>query len=110
MESFQVILPAKQAVRCHCVHTTHGTTTTIRKFGHLTIERSHASKVSTSQIFQPGENRPVLCEHVPFVLRIERFSCELEMKTRERNTNNKRTDLERFDWFVERLQMRVAFG
>ena len=109
-ESFQVILPAKQAVRCHYVHTAHGTTTTVRKFGHLTIERSHVSKVSTSQIFQPGENRPVLCEHVPFVLRIERFSCELEMKTRERNRNNKRKDLERFDWFVERLQMRVDFG
>ena len=28
VESFQVILPAKQAVRCHCVHTAHGTTST----------------------------------------------------------------------------------
>ena len=65
MESFQVILPAKQAVRCHYVHTAHGTTSTIRKFGHLTIERSHVSKVSTSQIFQPGENRPVPCERGP---------------------------------------------
>ena len=65
MESFQVILPAKQAVRCHYVHSAHGTTSTIRKFGHLTIERSHVSKVSTSQIFQPGENRPVPCERDP---------------------------------------------
>ena len=65
MESFQVILPAKQAVRCHYVHSAHGTTSTIRKFGHLTIERSHVSKVSTSQIFQPGENRPVPCERGP---------------------------------------------
>ena len=32
------------------------------------------------------------------------------MKTREQNRNNKRTEIERFDWFVERIQTRVAFG
>ena len=32
------------------------------------------------------------------------------MKTREQNRNSKRTEIERFDWFVERTQMRVAFG
>ena len=32
------------------------------------------------------------------------------MKTREENRNNKRTERERFDWFIERLQTRVAFG
>ena len=32
------------------------------------------------------------------------------MKTREQNRNNKRTEIERFDWFIERKQMRVAFG
>ena len=94
------------SLRSHRTRNHHNRT----KIWNLTIERSHVSKVSTSQIFQPGENRPVLCEHVPFVLRIERFSCELEMKTRERNRNNKRTEIERFDWFVEWLQMRVAFG
>ena len=32
------------------------------------------------------------------------------MKTREQNRNNKRTEIERFDWFIERKQTRVAFG
>ena len=32
------------------------------------------------------------------------------MKTREQNENNKRTEIERFDWFIERIQTRVAFG
>ena len=41
---------------------------------------------------------------------IERFSYDLEMKTREQNRNNKRTEIERFDWFIERIQTRVAFG
>ena len=41
---------------------------------------------------------------------IEGFSHDLEMKTREQNRNNKRTEIEPFDWFIERTQMRVAFG
>ena len=41
-------------------------------------------------------------------LYIERFSHDLEMKTRERNRNNKRTEIERFDWFIEGIQTRVA--
>ena len=41
---------------------------------------------------------------------LERFSCDLEMKTREQNRNNKQTEIERFDWFIERIQTRVAFG
>ena len=32
------------------------------------------------------------------------------MKTREQNRINKRTEIERFDWFIERIQTRVAFG
>ena len=40
---------------------------------------------------------------------IERFSYDLEMKTREQNRNNKRTEIERFDWFIERMETRVAF-
>ena len=41
---------------------------------------------------------------------IERFSYDLEMKTRKQNRNNKRTKIERFDWSIERIQTRVAFG
>ena len=41
---------------------------------------------------------------------LERFSYDLEMKTREQNRNNKRTEIERFDWFIERIQTCVAFG
>ena len=51
--------------------------------------------------------------NMPFCLhrgRIERFSYDLEMKTRAQNRNNKRTEIERFDWFIERIQMRVAFN
>ena len=41
--------------------------------------------------------------------KLERFSSDLEMKTREQNRNKKRTEIERFDWFIERIQTRVAF-
>ena len=40
---------------------------------------------------------------------IERFSFDLEMKTREQNRNDKREEIQRFDWFIERIQTRVAF-
>ena len=40
---------------------------------------------------------------------LERFSYDLEIETPE-NRNNKRTKIERFDWFIERIQTRVAFG
>ena len=42
-------------------------------------------------------------------MQIERFSCDLEMNKREQNRKNKRTQIERFDWFVERKRTRVAF-
>ena len=45
-----------------------------------------------------------------FSLILQRFSYDLEMKMREQNRNNKRTEIERFDWFIERIQTRVAFG
>ena len=32
------------------------------------------------------------------------------MKMREQNKHNKRTEIERFDWFIEQKQMRLAFG
>ena len=43
---------------------------------------------------------------------LERFSYDLEMilKTREQNRKNKRTEIQRFDWFIERIQTRVGFG
>ena len=42
---------------------------------------------------------------------IGRFSYDdLEMKTREQNRNNKRTKIKRFDWYIERIRTRVAFG
>ena len=40
----------------------------------------------------------------------QRFSYDLEMKTREQNRNNKRTEIQRFDWFIERIQTHLAFG
>ena len=45
-----------------------------------------------------------------YIIILERFSYDLGMKTREQNRNNKRTEIERFDWFIERIQTRVAFG
>ena len=41
---------------------------------------------------------------------LERLSYDLEMKTREQNKNNKETEIKRFDWFIERIQTRLAFG
>ena len=43
-------------------------------------------------------------------LLLERFSYDLEMKMHEQNRNSERTEIERFDWFNERIQTRVAFG
>ena len=52
------------------------------------------------------------CDYVydRFCKVMERFSYDLKMKTRQQNKNNKRTQIERFDWFIERIQTRVAFG
>ena len=44
------------------------------------------------------------------VTRLERFSYDLDMKTREQNRNNKRTEIERFDWCMKRIQTHLAFG
>ena len=41
---------------------------------------------------------------------VQRFSYDLEMKTREQNRNNKRTEIERFDWFIKQIQTHLAFG
>ena len=42
-------------------------------------------------------------------LRLSDFRMTLKWK-REQHRSNKRTDIERLDWFVERKQTRVAFG
>ena len=34
----------------------------------------------------------------------------LKWKRADQNRNNKRTEIERFDWFIKRIQTRVAFG
>ena len=44
-----------------------------------------------------------------FLLKLEGFSYDLEMKTREQNRNNKRSKVERFGWFIERIKTRLAF-
>ena len=45
-----------------------------------------------------------------WIRELERFWYDLEMKTSKQNRNNKRTERERFDWFIERIQRSVAFG
>ena len=32
------------------------------------------------------------------------------LKTREENRKNKRTEIQGFDWFIERIQTRVSSG
>ena len=49
----------------------------------------------------------ILAFHVQIVL--ERFSDDLEMKTHEQKRSIKRTEIKRFDWFIERIQMRVRW-
>ena len=41
------------------------------------------------------------------IYRVEQFSYDLEMKAREQNRNDKRTEIERFDWFIERTDKRA---
>ena len=39
---------------------------------------------------------------------LERFLYDMEMH--EQNRNKKRTEIERFDWFIEWIQMHMGFG
>ena len=39
---------------------------------------------------------------------VERFSYDLEMKTREQNRSKKQTEIERFDWLIKRLQTSIG--
>ena len=52
----------------------------------------------------------VLAIHCNQLLLIERFSYDLETKTRQQNRNNKRAEIRQFDWFIERIQTRLTFG
>ena len=47
---------------------------------------------------------------IVFTPQLERFSYDLELKTHKQNRNNKRTEIEEFDWFIKRIQTHVAFG
>ena len=43
-------------------------------------------------------------------IEVERFLHDLEMKMRKQNRHNKRKEMEPSDWFLKRIQTRVAFG
>ena len=73
----------------------------IRKF-HYVVEQRTSKKCTKNNVLR------VTCADLLFCL--ERFSYDLEMKTRGENRNNKWTAIERFDCFIERIQTRVAFG
>ena len=57
---------------------------------------------------KPPKNYGKCCLMAFFL--IKRFSYVLEVKTREQNKHNKRKEIGRFDWFIEQIQTRVAFG
>ena len=39
---------------------------------------------------------------------LERFSYDLEMKMRKQNINNKQTEIERFDCFIEQIHVKSS--
>ena len=69
-------------------------------------------KALATIITKTADDTPLSYISIPHerLIRLERFSYDLEMKTLERNRNNKRTEIERFDWFIERIQTHLAFG
>ena len=52
--------------------------------------------------YHSNETFLAVLSHGTIFFQVERFSYDLETKTREQNRNNKRTEIERFDWFIER--------
>ena len=59
----------------------------------------------------PGQMEFVLSRfEITTTVLVTAISYDLKMKTREQNRNNKRTEIERFDWFIEWVQTYVAFG
>ena len=65
-------------------------------------------EICAAQLRSVAEVTALICEQKSYP--VEQFSYDLEMKTREQNRNNKRTEIERFDWFIEWIQTRAAFG
>ena len=51
----------------------------------------------------------VKSNHHHTTLTLARFSYDFEMKTHEQNRNKKRTEIERFDWFIERIQTTTLY-
>ena len=49
-----------------------------------------------------------ICFNTYSSTRIERLSYVLEMKMREQNKHSKRTEIERFDWFIKQIQTCYA--
>ena len=55
-----------------------------------------------------GSNKAVCWIVTVFSSSLGWFLYDLEMKTREQNRNNKRTEIEQFDWFIKPIQMHAA--
>ena len=72
----------------------------------LCIQNLAVPLVSLSNSFQgPLEyNFTLKIETTMILLLLERFSYDLEMKTREQSRNNKRMEIERFDWLSNRYK------
>ena len=68
--------------------------------------RSHIwlSILAFLQLFTSRRISPLANASKLSIWGIERFSYDLELKTREQNRNNKQKEIERFDWFIERIQ------
>ena len=47
--------------------------------------------------------------YVPSI-EVECFLCDLEMKMRKQNRHKKQKEMEPSDWFIKRIQTRMAFG
>ena len=77
----------------------------IKWFGCIRIETFQVLMLCMQK---PPKNNGKCCLMAFFI--IERFSYVLEVKTREQNKPNKRKEIGRFDWFIEQIQTRVAFG
>ena len=81
----------------------------------LPLSASHPGHILVNQ----SAGCRVACEQALHILRV-RLSCDFSrllqmehdlerIQTREHNRKNKRTEIERFDWFIERIQKRAWF-
>ena len=76
----------------------------------LPVIRYPCSKFIVVMLCSCGKRTPVVQTLDGAIHQIERFSYDLEMKMRKQNRNNKRTGIERFDWFIGWIQTYLAFG